>query len=127
MKPNDAVASSGKIHVAVEGLTFRSNFDSGNLMHVKHESGAFSLLLSRDCEGTAHQRRNSSWFHFAISGARPGQSVTLRISNLTRQVSISQEQTRHDRACDASSLHLSFQRLVHTAPKCVESHSIAAS
>jgi hypothetical protein len=70
------------------GLTFRSNFDSGNLGAVRElEPDAmcegvcdlqFELWTTPDCFGTAHETANRSWFHFSVAGL-PGPGTTLRL------------------------------------------------
>ena len=74
---------------ALKGLTFSSNFDSGNLTSVeaveKDVSSdltfeRFKLEFAEDNEGTGFSREgrpSRSWFHFSVSGAKRGRRIEL--------------------------------------------------
>jgi len=71
----------------IGALTFSSAFDSANLKDVRWNalSSEHELFLASDCDGTPHQTRNSSWFHFSVSGLIPGQGIHFRVMNSNRQ------------------------------------------
>ncbi|CAM9542163.1 unnamed protein product, partial [Hapterophycus canaliculatus] len=81
----------GKITTVVNGLTFRSTFDSGNLARVilpAEQGGAggiYQLWTARDCEGGPNAKRNSSWFYFGVAGGSAKQIITMKIMNLSNQ------------------------------------------
>lgn len=78
-----AGTASAKIRVVVNSLTFRSDFDSGNLMKVilpaeqNGVGGVYQLWTARDCEGGPNVKRNSSWFHFGVAGGTRNQIITM--------------------------------------------------
>ncbi|CAM9283901.1 unnamed protein product [Pylaiella littoralis] len=84
----------GKITTVVNGLTFRSTFDSGNLARVALPAeqggvgGVYKLWTARDCEGGPNAKRNSSWFYFGVAGGSANQIITMRIMNLNNQYAL---------------------------------------
>jgi hypothetical protein len=66
-------------------IIFDSTFDSANLKDVRlNNAGEYELFLAKDCDGTPQQTRNSSWFHFRVSGAE-SKILKFRIKNMNRQ------------------------------------------
>ncbi|MEW5317817.1 MAG: hypothetical protein WDW38_009085 [Sanguina aurantia] len=68
-------------------LTFRSDFDSGNLQDVKPGNSSTEVLLwtARDGQSTGNERGTRSWFYFGISGHIAGTDLTATIMNLNKQ------------------------------------------
>ena len=72
-------------------LTFSSNFDSGNLASARQAPntatgpGEYLLFTARDAGETIHEAPYSTWFHFAVSNARAGQTVHMCLSNMNKQ------------------------------------------
>ena len=89
MKP--ATATNGKVpqqtvHVfESEGVTFTSQFDSGNLGRVELTSpSSFSLWTVPDCFGSLAESSCRSWFHFRVVLSSP-RSLTFTVKNLNLQ------------------------------------------
>lgn len=81
------------------GLVVSSNFDSGNICDVSVEKEyslenshfntlQFSMRTSADCENTAHESKNRSWFYFSVTGVPQGTQARFRISNMNKQVTL---------------------------------------
>ncbi|MEW5306229.1 MAG: hypothetical protein WDW36_008710 [Sanguina aurantia] len=68
-------------------LTFRSDFDSGNLQDVKPGNSSTEVLLwtARDGQSTGNERGTRSWFYFGVSGHMAGADLTVTIMNLNKQ------------------------------------------
>eukprot|EP01137_Pigoraptor_chileana_P033209 Opistho-2@23767 len=89
------------VEVKIDDLTFRSNFDSGNLARVeKHvrqpsfvdENGdpsppydEYNCWTSPDCAGTEFENGNRTWFYFAVDGGTKGRTIRINIMNMNRQ------------------------------------------
>lgn len=63
----------------VGNLTFRADFDSGNLREAKAGSQADEYMLypRPDNWGTPWQSGHRSWFYFAVKGHARGDTVTF--------------------------------------------------
>jgi hypothetical protein len=79
----------------VNGLTFDSNFDSGNLRQVELGStneqsnvdglcASYKLWVKPDCWGTEFQTRHSTWFYFSIAGGKVGDVIEMKIQNMNK-------------------------------------------
>ncbi|KAF4673872.1 hypothetical protein FOL47_010021, partial [Perkinsus chesapeaki] len=71
-----------KIHEAtVAGLTFSSDFDSGNASCIDYsaESNSYNIWIASDCEGTQYENQFKTWFHFSVKGFTTDQKVTFCI------------------------------------------------
>lgn len=68
-------------------LTFSSEFDSGNLKKVKFDdrSNEYHLYQTRDAQDTAYEAPYTTWFHFNVKGAKPGQLAHFVIMNMNKQ------------------------------------------
>ena len=79
----------------VGGLTFDSDFDTGNLGHVA-QSGASSFIVwtRRDCEGTRYVARSRTWFHFSVQGATPGSVLRIEVRGMNPQARLFQHDMR---------------------------------
>ena len=65
--------------VSLGGLTFSSEFDSGNLARVEQRGDSeFALWTSGDTDGA-----RGTWFAFAVRGATRGRVLHFLIHNLT--------------------------------------------
>jgi hypothetical protein len=71
----------------INHLTFSSSFDSGNLRKVKFDdrSNEYQLYQSRDAQDTAYEAPYTTWFHFSVKGAKPGQLGHFHIMNMNKQ------------------------------------------
>jgi len=81
----------------VDGLVFDGAFEEGNVGGVARSGcgNFYDITIAKDCHGTAHERRSSTWFYFAVkddrdSGPEPSPNrgrrrVKLRISGMNRQ------------------------------------------
>ena len=68
------------VEITVGGLTFSSEFDSGNLSHVEHKANSEFVLWSRaDCEGTPQATKSRTWFCFSVRGAPLGLDLLFDI------------------------------------------------
>eukprot|EP01012_Entosiphon_sulcatum_P011761 TRINITY_DN17261_c0_g1_i1.p1 TRINITY_DN17261_c0_g1~~TRINITY_DN17261_c0_g1_i1.p1 ORF type:complete len:652 (+),score=82.26 TRINITY_DN17261_c0_g1_i1:48-2003(+) len=70
-----------------DGVTFSSDFDSGNLSRVERV-GAFeySLWVSPDCAGTPYEQPYTTWWFFSVQGAAlAGTTATFHLRNLNVQ------------------------------------------
>lgn len=71
-----------------EGLVFTSRFDSGNLSAARlAQDGSYELRIRRDCEGSVHERRSSTWFYFRVVDERDTEHrvARFRLTNINRQ------------------------------------------
>ena len=84
----------------LNGFTFSSQFDSGNLDRVeaagKNAAGdtttttpgaefEFNCYTTADCAGTRFATTSRSWFHFCVTGGVAGQILTINIFNMNKQ------------------------------------------
>jgi len=67
-------------------LEFTSCFESSNLQYVVYndEQRAYDLILENDL----HTRGHTQWFYFAMRNGRVGQTVRLRIVNMSKAKSL---------------------------------------
>ncbi|RHY34318.1 hypothetical protein DYB32_001293, partial [Aphanomyces invadans] len=80
--------------VLVDGLTFSSTFDSGNMLSVDRgrdlESGGCEYVVTAAPDAPKPDTPPeaplppTSWFHFSISGASAGQEISLQVVNLIK-------------------------------------------
>jgi hypothetical protein len=80
----------------VNGLTFDSKFDSGNLRRVElgsvnddsagegQNSASYKLWVTPDCWGTDFQTKHSTWFYFSIAGGKAGDVIEMKIQNMNK-------------------------------------------
>ena len=67
------------------GLTFRANFDGGNLGSAQSasESGSFQCTIAPDCQGHGeYETPYRLWYHFAVSGGTAGRTIRVNISGM---------------------------------------------
>ncbi len=67
------------------GLTFRANFDGGNLGSAKAgtESGTFQCTVAPDCQGHSEfETPYRLWYHFAVAGGTAGRTIRVNISGI---------------------------------------------
>lgn len=71
---------------ARELLEFSSCFESSNLQHAVYnkEDASYDLVLEND----VHTRGHTQWFYFAVRNGRPGQTVRMRIVNMSKAKSL---------------------------------------
>ncbi|EDV28996.1 uncharacterized protein TRIADDRAFT_19682 [Trichoplax adhaerens] len=82
------------MEIDIDGLTFFSNFDSGNLANVEKCRGnsnsdnvcEFNVWTSPDCANTPYEKDYSSWFYFGIRGNVPNKKLQINVVNMNKQV-----------------------------------------
>ncbi|CAK4085995.1 unnamed protein product [Aphanomyces euteiches] len=99
-----AAAHPGRNEVLVDGLTFSSNFDSGNLLSVDRgralDAGRCEYVVTAAPDASKPdtppeaQITPTTWFHFSISGAVAGQEIALQIVNLIKHTALYDQDTR---------------------------------
>ena len=77
----------GHTTLTVDGLTFCSDFDNGNLRSVE-ESGRsgydFQVWTAPDNCGTQYESGHSSWFHFSVTGLP--KNSTIKFVSITELI-----------------------------------------
>lgn len=70
----------------IAGITFSSDFDSGNCDRVKQvDDWHFAVYTRNDCKGSPFANSYSTWFYFSMTGVPPGQNVRLTVRNMNVQ------------------------------------------
>ncbi|GMH52100.1 hypothetical protein TrST_g4224 [Triparma strigata] len=77
-------------------LKFSSEFDSGNLKTVKfnQQANEFCCYQTRDAQDTVHEAPYTTWFHFSVEGAKPGEVVKFAIMNMNKQLRLYKQEYR---------------------------------
>ena len=90
---SDTGPRSQGIQICLDGLTFSSKFEGGNLAAVRRAGDSetvangireYFLWAAPDCAGTDHEEPFCLWYNFAITAGEPGRRIQLRIVNLHR-------------------------------------------
>ena len=68
----------------LDGLRFRSDFDSGNMERVRKDPyGGYKLWIRPDCaDNEAVGTNYRTWFHFSVGGGKQGETITLKLVNM---------------------------------------------
>ncbi|RHZ11892.1 hypothetical protein DYB26_004650 [Aphanomyces astaci] len=90
--------------VLVDGLTFSSTFDSGNMLSVDRgrdlDGGGCEYVITAAPDAAKPDAQpeapltSTSWFHFSIAGASAGQVVSLQVVNLIKHSSLYDQDMR---------------------------------
>lgn len=77
-------------------LKFSSSFDSGNLKTVKfnQQTNEFCCYQTRDAQDTVHEAPYTTWFHFSVQNAKPGEVVKFAIMNMNKQTRLYKQEYR---------------------------------
>ena len=70
----------------IDGVTFSSNFDNGNLAKVEKnvsngQNHDYKIWVSPDNCGKSYQSKHNAWFHFMISGLPQNCYVRITVEN----------------------------------------------
>ena len=66
--------------IAMGGLTFGCDFDSGNIGRIELRADDEYVMWTRaDCEGTSNATKSRTWFYFSVRGAVPGQELKFEV------------------------------------------------
>jgi hypothetical protein len=93
---NDSIVSDTPIlsHNVFEldsSITFRSDFDSGNLAKVvrtSRQSYEFKIWTAPDNMGTEFQSKNSFWFYFTVQGLNTSSMLKIQIANASNHANL---------------------------------------
>lgn len=85
----------------IDGITFSSNFDNGNLAKVEKIVGKafdFRIWAAPDNYGQPHQSKHCAWFHFQVHGVPQGANLRINIANASNHSAL----YKHDMVCAVS-------------------------
>jgi cytosolic carboxypeptidase protein 5 len=72
----------------IDGVTFSSNFDNGNLLSVEktgRKTHEYQIWAASDNHGSPQQSRHCTWFYFTVSGLPQGCTIKIVSINLMFQ------------------------------------------
>ncbi|CAD8121016.1 unnamed protein product [Paramecium sonneborni] len=81
------VQHPSQIIETINGITFSSAFDSGNLKSVLYDNGKYILQISNDCGINGKITNYRTWFYFSVSGMNEGE-ITFTIANMQNQMGL---------------------------------------